>query len=934
MRDLNLGRRARRGLRTSRLRLVQAESLEQRRALAATPVNPNTGSIIQSQFQPYGYSLLGTQLLGVSAGKGQSIHLKAPNNSGTPPAAPSTYTYPKSPVNTGRISGSQVNVGGFTTLGLQLQNVAIPTGTLHVDILDEGIGKPAAGGTQPVPQGGANLLPALAPPGFPRGPANSGIIAASQFNDGGFGPLGIQASGLKVGGDLSIVSQTTLGEADAPVSPPSVPFAPQMPGMRVNSGRIENSQFADGGFGDSGLQLQSVTVGGSLEVGAQRFVIQPTNGQGNLGPPTLLGTLNPKTRVVTFPKPAPGAAPPTSMLYPGMYVFGNGIQAKTVVRSIGDGRHITLSKLPRATGARHLFFSTRDSGTNTGSIVASQVTDGGFGDIGLQWSNVTVGGRVATQHSGLEIQPQLANVGSITTGSKQFGQLSQPGFVPTAPAGPVAPVAPGGTPTTSTTTASTNDATNSGRIVASQFADGGFGDIGMQWQNVQVSGNVEATHNSLSIQPENAGQGLITVADVSFTAAPPAFAPSTPASGGLLPATPPVITNGTSVTPKLPAPTKPGTTPSQSNSATTSGLVANSQFADGGFGDIGLQWSKVTVNGSVQVVHNSLSIQPEGSALAGISVQRVTFGSATGTAGDSRLASAKLDSLTVGPSATPSPYVPNPAFMRYQNRVNRTNQQFVNVQAAATSLQWTTVTHNGSGLVIVNNVLQVSNQGTASAQAGGVAGSITLGNINFPGSVPTADSGPPSFARAAARVGAQRLMTFGGSLSQAARTNSATNSGAILAGNQFLDGGMGDIGLQWSNVTVNGSVRIEHNSCSINVDGDANGTGPITVSDIRFDSGWAASGSGADDLYLTPSASPARLGGRAVAATSGGVFNTASNSATLSGGQFLDGGMGQIGLQWQNVTINCPIRIVNNVLSVTVSGTNTHGVSVQNVTFV
>ena len=64
-----------------------------------------------------------------------------------------------------------------------------------------------------------------------------------------------------------------------------------------------------------------------------------------------------------------------------------------------------------------------------------------------------------------------------------------------------------------------------------------------------------------------------------------------------------------------------------------------------------------------------------------------------------------------------------------------------------------------------------------------------------------------------------------------------------------------------------------------------------------------------------------------------GVMNTASNSATLVGGQFLDGGMGQVGLQWQDVTIKCPIRIVNNVLSVTVSGTNTHGVTVQDVTF-
>ena len=203
----------------------------------------------------------------------------------------------------------------------------------------------------------------------------------------------------------------------------------------------------------------------------------------------------------------------------------------------------------------------------------------------------------------------------------------------------------------------------------------------------------------------------------------------------------------------------------------------------------------------------------------------------------------------------------------------------MNIQAAATSLQWTTVTQSGSGLVIVNNVLQVSNQGTAGTQAGGVAGSITLGNIAFPGSVPTADLGSSSFTRASARMGAQRLTAFGGSLSQAARTNSATNSGAILAGNQFLDGGMGDIGLQWSNVTVNGSVRIEHNSCSINVVGDANGTGPISVSGIRFDSGWSASGAATDTHFLTPpSASPARFGGQAVSATSGGIFNTSSNS--------------------------------------------------------
>ena len=264
---------ARRDGHTSNRRLVQAESLEPRLALTASPVNPNAGSIVESQFQPYGYSLLGTQLLGVRATGGQSLQLTAPNNSGTPSAPPATYGYPQTPVNTGQISNSQVNAGGFTTLGMQLQDVAITGGALRVDILDEGIGKPAAGGTQPVPAGGANLLPAVVPPGLPGAAVNSGIIASSQFNDGGFGPLGIQASGLTLGGDLSIVSRTTLGAANVPVPTPVVPFVPQLPSMSVNAGTIQGSQFADGGFGDTGLQLRSVTVGGALAVGAERFVI-------------------------------------------------------------------------------------------------------------------------------------------------------------------------------------------------------------------------------------------------------------------------------------------------------------------------------------------------------------------------------------------------------------------------------------------------------------------------------------------------------------------------------------------------------------------------------------------------------------------------------------------------------------------------------------
>jgi hypothetical protein len=904
-------------------------------ALAVAPVNPNAGSVVASQFQPYGYSLLGTQLLDVTAAGGQSIQLTAPNNSGTPPAPPVTYGYPLSPVNTGQITDSQVNVGGFTTLGMQLQNVTLPNGGLRVDVVDEGIGKPSAGGTQPVPSSGANLLPQQVPPGTPGVVTNTGIIASSQFNDGGFGPIGIQASGLSVGGDLSIMSRTTLGSPSVPVAPIAVPFSPAVQSMPVNTGTIRDSQFADGGFGDIGLQLRTVKVGGSVDVSAERLLIQPTTGPKSVGPPILVGRLTATTRLVTFAKSPAGSAPPTSMLYPGMLVTGRGIPPKTVIQSIGGPYRLMLSKRPQATGAIRLTFFAPVTATNTGAVVSSQLADGGFGDIGLQWSNVTVGGRVATQHSGLQVQPGVDNVSSITTGQKQFGLLTTPGFVSTAASpGAVTPVAPSGTAGTATTTGSSNDATNSGRIVASQFADGGFGDIGLQWQNVQVSGNVEATHNSLSVQPENTNQGLITVADVSFTTSPSAFAPSQASGGGVLSADPAVVTQGTPVSPKLPAPTNPGMSRYLSNSATNSGLVKQSQFADGGFGDVGLQWSNVNIRGDVQVVHNALSIQPEGSTLAGVSVQNVTFGAATSPVGDPRLKPATLASLTVGPSGSAGtpPFVPNSAYARKANAVNRTNQQYLSGPAAATTLQWRSVTRDATGLVIVNNVLKVTNNGTAGKQPGAVAGSITLKGITFPGSVPprVLSAKPIVTAKVAAVPG--RPAAYGSTAPQTGRVNAATNSGT-LSGNQFLDGGTGDIGLQWRDVTVNGSVRIEHNSCSINVVGDANNTGPITVSGIRFDTGWSASGAATDTLLLTPAAGVAQTAAATPTVIAAGGINTASNSATLTGGQFLDGGMGQIGLQWQHVTINCPIRIVNNVFSVTVSGTNTRGVSVQDVTF-
>jgi hypothetical protein len=238
----------RRGPRKSRQRLVQAESLEPRLALAAAPVNPNTGSIVASQFQPYGYSLLGTQLLDVTAAGGQSIQLTAPNNSGTPPAPPATYGYPQSPVNTGQITDSQVNVGGFTTLGMQLQNVTITNGALRVDVWTRGSASRLPEARSPCRSAARTRCLRRCPRGRPEVRANSGIIVSSQFNDGGFGPLGIQASGLSVGGDLSIVSRTTLGGSRrAGVAAHPCPLLRRLPACRSTPARsvTANSPTAD-----------------------------------------------------------------------------------------------------------------------------------------------------------------------------------------------------------------------------------------------------------------------------------------------------------------------------------------------------------------------------------------------------------------------------------------------------------------------------------------------------------------------------------------------------------------------------------------------------------------------------------------------------------------------------------------------------------------
>ena len=95
-----------------------------------------------------------------------------------------------------------------------------------------------------------------------------------------------------------------------------------------------------------------------------------------------------------------------------------------------------------------------------------------------------------------------------------------------------------------------NAPTNSGRLVGAQFNDGGFGDVGLQWKKVNVRGSVTAVHNSLAVQPNNNGQGLITVQGIQFPASP-APSPRPRESGCARPNNPPVIaSDGNSVTKK------------------------------------------------------------------------------------------------------------------------------------------------------------------------------------------------------------------------------------------------------------------------------------------------------------------------------------------------------------------------------------------------
>ncbi len=866
---------------------------------------------------------------------------------------------PQVPGNVGQVLSSQFQPDGFTTVvGTQFRGVKL-RGELKIDVVNP---FPITGVSESAPE---------------PGPANSGLIANSQFNGGGFRTVGLQFDHVSVGGAL-----TVSGFDNENTNVPGIPST------TINANLIENSQFSDGGFGiltfnpdgtrmtvegRVGLQWLNTNVRGPVNVGLEDLVIEPG--------------ANPTPAVLSVTPAVASVAPAISS--------------------------VTAAVSTDATGPIPFQSKVEDRRTNIGKIKNSQFNDGGFGDIGMQWMDVSVGAHVGTSTNTLFIKPQQNDLGPITIQNLVFGQSNLGAAAATQRAASAAPAAAAATSDVAPAsphvrlarthplarslakkpagksvhvslsatdqvpvldTAYRNAATNSGKLIGSQMNDGGFGDVGLQWRRVHVGGSVSAVHNSLTVQPENTGQGLITVQGISFPNAPPAPPRPERKPSHVLPPDPAVIaSDGNSV--ELPPATGPrspffsipfsgaGTVtypyPGDyfplENAASNSGLVRGGQTSDGGFGDEGLQWQKVRVGGNVQIVHNSLSVQPEGSMLAGINVANVNFGPPVSRRVARHLKVIKYAQLSPGvlsgtaaSTFTPDAKVLNPPNDRYV-----ANQQFASAGGTDVFLQWNGIEHN-RGLVIVHNIILLTNVGPNT-------GPITLENVRFPFKLPT--FAPLVTVLPAASVSAQPLAAStsdharaGSANNHAGRAsakedrqdkvllNSADNSG-ILSHAQFSDGGFGDEGLQWRNVSVSGSVAVVHNTLSVNESPDnlAPGEipGPINISNITFNNGALGGDLSTKHnqfivyppkLQQRKSTHPVNLG-KPLRAFPGVRENGVPNTGVLAGGQLTAGGANHALLQFQCVKLNGKVVVMDNVLSISMQDIPTAPVTISNVTF-
>jgi hypothetical protein len=825
---------------------------------------------------------------------------------------------PQIPGNFGQILDSQFQPFGFkTTVGTQLREVRL-RGKITIDVVN------------PFPTTGSNSA-------LPAPPINSGLIQGSQFNGGGFHTVGLQfdhvyfGRGLTVSGfDNENPDASTLTALSSGVG--AAPAATTLPALE-NRGLVSNSQFNDGGFGvldrnaagmiiaregRVGLQWRNTRVRGPVDIGIADLVIQPG--------------------AVTAASAGSGTVSADAVGVSGS-VHTLGPPGKTVVNFT----------------------------TNVGQIRGSQFNDGGFGDIGMQWSNVAVGGHVGTSTNTLFIRPKQDDLGPITISNLIFGQRAQPAAAQTSSTeNSVAlteksagrsvhqAAAPAPQPPAFQTTY-TNSPTNSGRMVDTQSNAGGFGDVGLQWKKVSVAGSVTAVHNSLTVQPENKGQDLITVQGIQFPTAPPA--PPTPAPGPvhvLAPDPPVIASDGDSVTNLLPRPSRPFnpffptpfdgtgtfTVPFRGNvplvnSANNSGLIRGGQFSTGGFGDQGLQWQRVHVGGNVQLVHNSLSVHPEGAKLAGISVSDVSYGPPISPSIARHLA--VLPYYVVSPG--PSPTAPGKIFIGGPILHPPNNRWLTNQQLAPTGtdvfLQWNGIMHR-RGVVLVHNIIKIMGVGE-------MTGPIILSNIRFPFRIPNLAPLKVVAVQPAESASVQTRAVSARATRPAFVIRNAANNSGILSHAQFSDGGFGDDGLQWRNVSVDGSVAVVHNTLAVDESSDlppGDVPGPITISNVTFNSG-ALSGPLSrerNQILVSPPDIFQRVSSRKVnlgrpLPQSAVVANDATNSGIMAGGQLASGGTNHVFLQWQCVRVKGKVTVIDNVLSISVQDRPTGPITISNVTF-
>jgi hypothetical protein len=388
------------------------------REAAGTPFVPgNGGSIRHSQFQPGRYGEVGSQWWQLSVGGPTRVQLVPPNLD-TPPLVPL-----HSSLNVGNIKRSQFNSFGFSDLGTQFKGVRVHGG-LTAQVTDETLDQPSASG----PRVG-NL----------GGPINSGDVIHSQFNDSGFGNVGIQLRDVAIGGDLGIhsnqfvrrnigVAGPSPAAAASPTTTPS-PSPSVRPDASINRGLIQDTQFNDGGFGDVGMQWDNVHVGGSVCLGFERWEVGPRETPSVFGP------------IVTAVSPGIGAAG-VSPLTAVTAEFSKPLDPSTVTTST---------------------FTLNDNLGHPVSASVSYNTSTGIATLTPSSPLAPVTMYKATLHGGTS-GPAIKD----TSGNPLAADFTW--MFTTAPAN----------------TASQN-ATNIGQLLHSQVGDGAFGDIGFQFRNVKIA---------------------------------------------------------------------------------------------------------------------------------------------------------------------------------------------------------------------------------------------------------------------------------------------------------------------------------------------------------------------------------------------------------------------------------------------------------------